>query len=134
MSDIKIQNQLAGMASESEKQVYLINDLSGNLLNLAVANVLNIKASIFEVNNGLASFNRCCVLDGAGRLAYQYEPSTNWVFGGPLIEEYKIPVYRSVVNEWVAFKESHSASGETMLIAAMRCLVKFKLDRIEIRM
>jgi len=66
-----------------------------------------------------------------------YRPSTDWRFGGPLIEKHHITVFNEG-SEWRAgmnadLASSHGAgvlrldfeaTGDTALQAAMRCLVK----------
>jgi len=68
-----------------------------------------------------------------------YAPSTDWVYGGPIIEREKLTV---VYNErgdgprgWrtIAFIESCMEYGPTPLIAAMRCYVASKLgDEVDV--
>ena len=74
---------------------------------------------------------------------YQYNPSTDWSQGGPIIEREKLEV-RANDYEWQAFcfgfpsARAHSgkkvwASGPTPLIAAMRCVVAANLgDEVDI--
>ena len=78
--------------------------------------------------------------------AYSY--STNWLFGGPIIEREKMKVYPNVGGTWSAqirHEESHplvshkviagwtNSAGHTPLIAAMRCYVASKLgNEVEI--
>jgi hypothetical protein len=66
----------------------------------------------------------------------QYRPSSNWMQGGPIIEREEIELTRGSLdsNEWVATIDlfegdvmRESQSGETPLIAAMRCYVASKL-------
>lgn len=93
-----------------------------------------------------------CVANGETReewLKLPYPYSTNWLFGGPIIEQEKIAVWYhseygcwcSAGIEWMdadvesdAFFEMPDAfRGPTPLIAAMRCYVASKLgDEIEI--
>jgi hypothetical protein len=75
--------------------------------------------------------------------AQQYKPSTDWAHGGPIIEREKLyirdpdPLERhvdsSLDNKWEAAKANHATrmyehhqSGETPLLAAMRCYVSIK--------
>jgi hypothetical protein len=67
-----------------------------------------------------------------------WNPSSNWEQGGPIIEREGIQV-KQHIEEWVAlpydaeFSEESHYSGPTPLIAAMRCYVASKLgDEIEI--
>ena len=64
-----------------------------------------------------------------------YDPSTDWAQGGPIIEREKIDV--CVDNDgwftWYAKKGDVERGGATPLIAAMRCYVQSKLgDEVEI--
>jgi hypothetical protein len=65
-----------------------------------------------------------------------FMPSTDWAQGGPIIEREEIELTRGSLdsNEWVATIDlfegdvmRESQSGETPLIAAMRCYVASKL-------
>lgn len=59
--------------------------------------------------------------------------STNWAQGGPIIEREKIDVLSQAGLGWLAVSCKGEISGETPLIAAMRCYVASKLgDDIEI--
>lgn len=65
----------------------------------------------------------------------QYEPSTDWFQGGPIIESENIALIPG--GEWGAVKGLHSLIpthfGQTPLIAAMRAFVASKLgDEIEV--
>lgn len=77
-----------------------------------------------------------------------WKPSTNWLQGGAIIERERIDI-RWGRNQWIAslwadnagmaknhlqrFKHNIETSGETPLIAAMRCYVASKLgDEVEI--
>ena len=68
-----------------------------------------------------------------GEPVYSY--STNWLFGGPIIEREQIGVF-PVETGWVAEQNIFSGcvtSGQTPLIAAMRCYVASKLgDDVEV--
>ena len=58
--------------------------------------------------------------------AFRY--STNWSQGGPIIENEAIALHLSSVSEeWFATDGFDSATGDTPLIAAMRCYVKSQL-------
>ena len=60
----------------------------------------------------------------------EYDPSTNWEFGGPIIEREKLDLFCSG-NMWDASTGDRGnndiQSGPTPLIAAMRCYVANKL-------
>jgi hypothetical protein len=71
----------------------------------------------------------------------EYDPSTNWEHGGPIIEREGIStVQQGDASEWVASVYNYNegdwrlhTTGPTPLIAAMRCYVASKLgDEIEI--
>ena len=78
----------------------------------------------------------------------EWKPSTNWAQGGPIIEKEQIDL-RYSKNKWVAewwpnnsgmaknpaqrFRHNIYTTGESPLIAAMRCYVASKLgDEVEI--
>jgi len=64
-----------------------------------------------------------------------YRPSTNWAQGGPIIEREGIAIWIRYDEGWKALMKAYDEdmSGETPLIAAMRCYVTSKLgDEIEI--
>jgi hypothetical protein len=65
-----------------------------------------------------------------------FPASTDWAFGGPIIEREKINLrYDDEDGEWVAGWECtvNSGWGDTPLIAAMRCYVASKLgDEVEL--
>jgi hypothetical protein len=73
---------------------------------------------------------------------WTYNPSGDWMQGGPIIERELIEIYPigicNVECEWGARKVNDEGDlmrfyGDTPLIAAMRCYVAFKLgDDIEI--
>ena len=96
-------------------------------------------------------------LNRAVHTALQYEAihegctappySTDWAFGGPIIEREKIATSPLPANSWRAyapmgtrvlngreiFSWEHKGNGPTPLIAAMRCFVSSKLgDNIDI--
>ena len=72
----------------------------------------------------------------------QYEPSTDWAQGGPIIEREKIHLFQQEIlePEWTAsLPREHKVGwrliqyGPTPLIAAMRCYVASKLgDEVEL--
>ena len=73
---------------------------------------------------------------------YSFDPyvhcySTSWAQGGPIIEREKISLW-SRGNEWAAEsftpnEQGHEETGETPLIAAMRCYVASKLgDEVQL--
>ena len=81
-----------------------------------------------------------CVANGETRkeyLANPYPYSTNWVFGGPIIEREGLcliktgTVWQCTTNGNAL--HSHAKEGPIALIAAMRCYVASKLgDTVEV--
>ena len=66
-------------------------------------------------------------------LAGELSPSTQWHYGGPIIEREEICVLAPVRGLWRGRKEGRTQYGPTPLIAAMRCYVASKLgDEVEI--
>ena len=62
-----------------------------------------------------------------------YSPSTNWAQGGPIIEREEIAILLEYPKSWWATDGDTRSSGDTPLIAAMRCYVASKLgDEVEI--
>jgi hypothetical protein len=62
-----------------------------------------------------------------------FEPSTDWAQGGPIIEREGIALYLYGDAEWNAHAGRKESIGPTPLIAAMRCYVASKLgDEVEI--
>jgi len=62
-----------------------------------------------------------------------WNPSSNWEQGGPIIEREQIAIFLNGDDEWTAEDGWYRASGPTPLIAAMRCYVASKLgDKVEI--
>jgi hypothetical protein len=64
-----------------------------------------------------------------------FKPSTDWVQGGSIIEREGIAIWIRYDEGWKALMKAYDEdmSGETPLIAAMRCYVTSKLgDEIEI--
>jgi hypothetical protein len=69
-----------------------------------------------------------------------FNPSTDWSQGGPIIEREWICPDRLLNGQWVACKRTDTGdsmlfarTGPTPLIAAMRCYVASKLgDEVEI--
>lgn len=62
-----------------------------------------------------------------------FQPSTDWLTGGPLIEREKITV-SDALNSWCAgYNGTLNTFGPTPLIAAMRCYVASKFgDEVEV--
>jgi hypothetical protein len=63
----------------------------------------------------------------------EYDPTTNWAQGGPIIEREEIAIFLEYPKEWGATDGNYSKGGDTPLIAAMRCYVASKLgDTIDV--
>jgi hypothetical protein len=63
----------------------------------------------------------------------QYRPSSNWMQGGPIIEQERICLIDQGGDYWQAQCGWKEAFGDTPLVAAMRCYVASKLgDDVEI--
>ena len=97
------------------------SQLSGSALDWAVAQA-----------EGLASYIE--VVEG-------FQPSTDWLQGGPIIEREEISVEFNKAGfktDWIAYKlglpdEDNPEGGPTPLVAAMRCYVASKLgNEVEI--
>jgi hypothetical protein len=71
---------------------------------------------------------------GRSNLAIEdYHPSTDWAQGGPLIEREGIELSRAGRGWWAMVGTHAPCSGDTPLMAAMRCYVVYKWnDQIEI--
>ena len=84
-----------------------------------------------------------CVYGLPGTI-HAFSPSTKWSQGGPIIEREKINTHSNTTrmakypdSDWLADCPEHrqcvSFTGQTPLIAAMRCFVASKLgDEIEV--
>jgi len=66
---------------------------------------------------------------------WTYNPSGDWMQGGPIIEREKVELFIRD-EKWFAYSSNSTPEdfyGETPLIAAMRCYVASKLgDEVEI--
>ena len=118
---------MAGRATTCGPHAYKTAELEGPLLDLAVANAAKIKAVIHLVPNAIEPIYECCVLNESGRLQHQYQPSRNWVYGGPIIDAEYIGVM-PVSDAWWRAGDVDGAGGfgPTALVAAMRCFVAAK--------
>jgi len=111
-----------------------VTELKGALLDAAVAKAEGIEHD----TSGLPR----AVFIHQGSDSTIYSPSTNWAFGGPLIERERITLLdpsfgRSKSKPWEAFIQptlgmdydihgKHSGVGPTPLIAAMRAFISLK--------
>jgi hypothetical protein len=66
------------------------------------------------------------LMDDHGKVAYAFQPSTNWAQGGPIIDREKIATAWHLTR-WVAWRGVIEHPGPTPLIAAMRCYVASRL-------
>ena len=123
------------------------SELTGAQLDWAVAKAEG-KTPKVDCTAFRNTFKYCIYLgwsyDNEGRDSIiEYSPSTNWLLGGPIIEREGIVVDIRKEYGWIAArefwylenKEDHDlcSTGETYLIAAMRCYVALKLgDDVEI--
>ena len=63
----------------------------------------------------------------------EYDPSTNWQHGGPIIERERINLWNEGHDWEASLYGKHIVWGETPLVASMRCYVASKLgDEVEI--
>ena len=106
---------------------YTTEELEGPLLDLAVSQAVGLGAVIHKVDNAIAPFFECCVLNECGRLQYQYMPSRDWGQGGRLVEEHLISITERG-DKWAAdARGGWVIEAATPLLAAMRALVSAKL-------
>lgn len=62
-----------------------------------------------------------------------YNPSGNWMEGGPIIERERINLWNEGYDWEASLYGEHSVWGETPLVAAMRCYVASKLgDEVDV--
>ena len=67
------------------------------------------------------------------RDAGDFQYSTNWAQGGPIIDREKIELEYGGFEWWARIKADEDFEGTTPLVAAMRCYVASKLgDEVEI--
>jgi len=98
------------------------SELTGAALDWAVA-----KCEEIELTN--YSGNLIIRYDGDG-----WQPSTDWLQGGPIIERERIELWGDGDEGWIAYDNLNpKQKGPTPLIAAMRCYVSSKLgDEVEV--
>ena len=120
--------EMAGRAMLDGPRGYKTEELEGPLLDLAVAKAVGLAAVIHKVDNAVAPFFECCVLNECGRLQYQYTPSRCWSQGGPLVEEHGISLVERGGGKWSAdMRAGLLVEAGSPLLAAMRALVAQKL-------
>ena len=111
------------------------SELKGAALDWAVA-----KCEGWEIVPNTHRFNEELIMFKKGEECQwfvDYDPSTDWAQGGPIIEREEIQLSVEAVGVWGAFIEGGTKDflyhGPTPLIAAMRCYVASKLgDEVEI--
>jgi hypothetical protein len=105
------------------------NELTGAALDWAVASI--------ELT-GHDDYTNVLMVTVGDDNDWRYNPSTDWAAGGPIIEREGISVCPDEIAPWCAFFDHGTAeyafyTGETPLIAAMRCFVASKLgDEVEL--
>ncbi len=113
------------------------NKLTGAALDWAVAKA-DGKTPKINCTSFRGAFKYCIYLgwryDNEGRESIvEYEPSTDWARGGPIIEREMIDLKCLPTKQGGFIWRTACADGPTPLIAAMRCYVASKLgDDIEI--
>lgn len=108
------------------------SELSGGLLNYWVAKALGKWSAGYEFRISLDGQQvLICPAISKDDNSEEFEPSTLWAQGGPIIERERIETGASTSNsDWWArpkgFERTHVYYGETLLIAAMRAFVAGK--------
>lgn len=109
--------------------------LSGKALDWAVAKCRGATEEWHQYGPFFWRNTACIRIDGHD---IEYSPSYMWMLGGPIIEQEKLNITASVEGYWIAnvsgdFEMLFIATGETPLVAAMRCYVSSKFgDTVEI--
>jgi len=105
------------------------NELSGAALDWAVASI--------ELT-GHDDYTNVLMVTVGDDNDWKYNPSTDWAQGGAIIEREEISVCPDEIAPWCAFFDHGTAeyafyTGNTPLIAAMRCYVASKLgDEVQL--
>lgn len=106
------------------------SELTGAALDWAVA-----KCEGLKIANLLAD-GIVWLVDSQGYISRNFNPSSNWIWGGPIIEREKICVVATPSAHWDARITEYPPiyhAGSTPLIASMRCYVASKLgDTLDI--
>jgi hypothetical protein len=108
------------------------SELTGVAFDWAVAKCEGLLAFGYKDDMGLL-----LITLSTGEAEY-FKPTLDWAQGGPIIEREGISVCPDEIAPWCAFFDNGTAeyvfyTGETPLIAAMRCYVASKLgDEVEI--
>lgn len=105
--------------------------LSGKALDWAVAKCRGATDEWRQYGPFFWHDTACIRVDGHD---IEYSPSEMWMLGGPIVEQEKINLTASVEGNWIAnisedFEMIYIATGDTPLVAAMRCYVRSKLGK-----
>jgi hypothetical protein len=105
------------------------SELSGKALDWAVAKCRGATDEWRQYGPFFWDDVACIRVDGHD---IDYCPSDMWMLGGPIVEQEKLNLTASVEGNWIAnlsedFEMLHIATGDTPLIAAMRCYVASKM-------
>lgn len=120
---------IAGRAMLDGPHDYIVEDLEGPLLDLAVANATGLAAVIHLVDNSISPFFECCVLSERGTLQYQFIPSRFWCQAGDIIEKEGVSIIRKG-SVWTAECDGSVSTADAPLLAAMRVVVKKKFGDV----
>lgn len=102
------------------------NELTGAALDWAVFSIEQDARSWYINGNG-------CFMSEEGEISWEYQPSTNWRKGGPIIERERICLIDQGGDYWQSLCGWKESFGDTPLQAAMRCYVATKLgDEIDV--
>jgi hypothetical protein len=104
-----------------------VDDLTGAALDWAVFSIEQDARGWYINDNG-------CFMSEEGEISWEYQPSTDWRKGGPIIERERIKlwwdltVYAPEHGIWFSQADpaSHEMIGRTPLESAMRCYVLAK--------
>lgn len=77
---------------------------------------------------------KCCPLTGDKEVQHEFEPSTDWSQGGPIIQRENLELVPLCPGTWRAISVGRDwYNGRTPLEAAMRCYVASKLgDEVDV--
>lgn len=104
-------------------------DLSGPALDWAVAKVENVFVHIGDPE--LGDELRVFFVSGRGMpCVVRYSPSTDWRFGGPLIDKYRVSLIYAFEQYEALIGMTASEQHETPLVAACRAIVSEHLGEV----
>ena len=121
-----------------------VDDLTGETLDYAVATALGWRV---YWEDSVEQGNTLHLLNGTQHFIERrsnFKPSTNWRLGGQLIETFidsfqkredyfyahRFKHYHKPLTSLELYDKEAGAYGSTLLIAAMRCIVKSKLGNV----